>query len=272
MAGKVMLLGFGAQKAGTSWLHRHICKDSGTFGSPVKEVHFFDRWLRPDLTQDVRRIMTRLTATTRSADQRDALREHRRMVAEPATYLDYFAHNGSAAARFIDLSPAYALLERDDLLVVRDYFAAAGLAVIPFFIMRDPAARLISQQRSMKGVRGARYDLPRGVEAALANPLYVARSRYDLTLPRLWEVFGKDRVVCGFYETLFADPDRALHHLTDQLGVPWHAPKPERRVNRSGSHDEIPSALTARVRQRFAATHDFVEQHFGADVPADWQR
>ena len=49
LRGKTQILGVGAQKAGTSTLHRYLEKAPGICGTPLKEMYFFDSWLMPEL-------------------------------------------------------------------------------------------------------------------------------------------------------------------------------------------------------------------------------
>ena len=47
--GRTMILGVGAQKAGTSWLFDYLAGDPAIFAPPLKEMHFFNAWLRPGM-------------------------------------------------------------------------------------------------------------------------------------------------------------------------------------------------------------------------------
>src|SRR4051812_8296065 len=45
LRGKTLILGVGAPKSGTSWLHSYLKGDARVAVSPIKELHFFDDWL-----------------------------------------------------------------------------------------------------------------------------------------------------------------------------------------------------------------------------------
>ena len=96
--GKIFMLGIGAQKAGTSWLHDYFKKRRDVFVPPVKELHHFDARFRSDLCSDFdRRFRERYEkfrardGKSRAARKRLEILEARvRMIGDESAYRTYF--------------------------------------------------------------------------------------------------------------------------------------------------------------------------------------
>ena len=70
LEGKTLLLGVGAQRAGTTWMHDYLSRSEKIETSPIKELHFFDAWLRPDLCKQFDlSFIKRLNRLTAEADE-----------------------------------------------------------------------------------------------------------------------------------------------------------------------------------------------------------
>ncbi|QIE54601.1 hypothetical protein G5B40_03595 [Pikeienuella piscinae] len=264
-----MILGLGAQKAGSSWLFSRLAAAPEIAAPALKEWHFFDCWLRPDLTADVSRIMAqneaRIRARNPDGPRARAHAARRAALQRPAAYLEHFAA-ASAKPFMIDVSPEYALLDADDLENVAAYFRAAGVRLRPVFVMRDPVERLFSYARALGAARGK--DPARIFRAALKDPVVMARSRYETTLSALWSAFPREEVAIGFYEHLTTD-ESALAALATQIGLAPPPAAPERRVNAS-PEAALPQRDAAEARARLAPTYAFIKERLGAETPASW--
>ena len=276
--GKVMILGVGAQKAGTSWLFDYLSRDPEIFAPPVKELHFFNAWLRPHLCggyddrfkallKRVERSPNRLLQRARLA----ALRARVEMISDRAAYLRYFAKNVGDRRFMTEVSPCYSLMRNRDFEHVRDYFAAVGVTVRPILILRDPVDRHYSALRMASRDTNGRIDAKARFDATLRmRPTYL-RGRYDQTIEALWRAFGEDGVEILFYESLFADPDRRLKRVAEFTGI---APRPAdsgRRVNASPVGDELDLTQVRAAIERFKETYDFVNAHFQREKPDSWR-
>ena len=265
-----MLLGFGAQKAGTSWLHDHLARHADTAATPLKEMHFFDCWLRPDLTRDVERIMKRNeTRTAAGSPRRAAYGRRKDMLRRPERYLDEYAGVAGEDARYLlDTSPAYSLLEAEDIRIVRDYLAAAGLRMKIWFMMRDPVDRLLSHEFARRREMGAKIDPAKTLLTALDNPGWMARSRYDRTVEALRTVLPEEDLFFGFHEALH---DREVERIESWLDLPA-LPRKDRRINAARRDTEVPEAVTAEAAERLAPVYDYVTATFGDLKPDSWRR
>ena len=189
------LLGVGAQKAGTTWLHQQLQARADTDFGVLKEYHVHDARTVPALAR-FRRIEMSLSRPRSWIQPRSWMRQL--FIRQPGLYYDYFAwllrrprRNGGNVNLTGDITPSYAALSADTFQCIQASFQQRGIAVKPVFLMRDPIERLISSQRMKQrklGQRDAASEI-----AALRRRVRKApglRSGYGRTLNNLKESFG----------------------------------------------------------------------------------
>jgi hypothetical protein len=272
------LLGVGAQKAGTAWMHRYLESSPQCDPGFRKEYHVWDGL---DLPLGVP-VRTRVAQAARKAGRAleagepadgDALRRAL-FYAEPEAYFDYFTsllHRDATVRLTADITPAYAELSVQRLTAIRDGFLRRGVRPVAVYLVRDPVERIWSAVRMDRQRAGD--HAPGSAEAYVAHaatrPMYADRTRYDQTIARLEEVFGDD-VHLGFYEQLF---DRhTLAGLCAFLGVDFHEPDLDRHVNVSPkSADSLPEETVRTVAQTFPEVYAAVAARFpGLDLASLW--
>lgn len=273
-----MILGVGAQKAGTSWLFDHLASYPEVAASPLKELHFFNAWLSPRFCGGYdRRFREALARASRplprllAPARRRALAERVAMIDDRAEYLRFFARRAGDRRFLLEISPCYSMLGPRKFAVVRRYFEAAGVTVRPVFLMRDPVERHWSNLRMRERDAGGGFDARAAFLRSLDRPGEIRRGRYDFTLRALRRAFGETAVTVGFYEHVFADPETGLRPLVEGLGLVWRPADAARRVNASPRSAALSEAEIAAARARFRPVYDFVRGEFGGGTPAAWR-
>jgi hypothetical protein len=266
LAGKTFVVGIGAQKAGTTWLHAYLLAHPEVAIPPIKELHYWDQLYRPDLCGDWNQRFARQLGE--ADEQQDeavtrALSDRLRMTCE-ADYMRFFASRVPPGAKaFGEITPSYALLPVEGFARLR----AQHESVKVIYILRDPVARfwsgVVHEARTDPSVLAvAEFDV------ALSDPRHVERTRYDLTLQRLDAVFDERDIAIEFYETLFTEP--AIERISRAIGI---EPRPAAfgwRVNVSRDAPPLTPRRAEIVRERFATVYDYCRRRFGARVPSSW--
>ena len=245
----IFLLGVGAQKAGTSWLHDQLNRRQDANFGFCKEYHVFDA-----LTLD---------AFSRYRPQSPPLWRWRtwrreRFFQDPNRYFDYFTGLLSRPGCRLsgDITPSYACLSADTLQWIGDAFKERSIRTCPVFILRDPIERLLSQQR-MQLRKKKKLNPANELRAfnKLADKLEQhpsLRSDYVSTLHSLSESFAKEDICLLLFEQLF---DTSSHHrLYEQMSLPYQPMDIAKKVNASSSNTPVPKDLLARIGRTQAST------------------
>ena len=267
------LLGVGAQKAGTSWLHDQLNRRKDADFGFLKEYHVFDALELEHFSSFRPKNPTPLKwRTWRRA----------RFMEQPERYFDYFASRLKPSHIRLtgDITPSYAGLSAQSFQRIKDAFKERGVQLRAVFIMRDPVERFLSQQRMQLRKRGLlkpEHEIEHLDKASLKllkreSP----RSDYPATLDALRNGFAESEIFIGLYETLFT---AATHReLCWCLGIPEQIPDLSHRVNASQATTSVPPELLHHLSRHFAplvtAVQDRcpdlkVEQHWA--TAATWR-
>ena len=244
---KTFLLGVGAQKAGTSWLHDQLNhRKDADFGF-LKEYHVFDALELEHFSSFRPKNPTPIQwRTWRRA----------RFMERPERYFDYFASRLKPSQIRLtgDITPSYAGLSAQSLQRIRNAFSQRGVQTRAVFIMRDPVERFLSQQRMQLRKRGLLKPEHESEHLRKASLKLLKRSSprsdYPATLDALRNGLATSEVFIGLYETLFTEGDhRALCRC---LNIPEQIPDLSHRVNASQTTTVVPRDVLQRLGQHFS--------------------
>ena len=258
MASEVtFLLGVGAQKAGTSWLHDQLQRRSDADFGFLKEYHVFDALeLKRFASFRPKRPSPLKWRTWRRA----------RFIARPERYFDYFASRLKPPQIRLtgDITPSYAGLSSESYQRIQKAFAQRGVQTRAVFIMRDPVERFLSQQRMQLRKRGLltpEHEIEHLNKASLKLLKRESqRNDYPATLDALRGGLAKSEIFIGLYETLFT----ATTHrkLCRHLGIPEQVPDGSHRVNASQATTSVPLEVLQRLGQHFSPLVAAVQKRY----------
>lgn len=265
------LLGVGAQRCGTTWLHTYLAGHPAVFMSPFKELHVFDAMFAPELSgynrekrfDELRTLLGRMLQGERVAknDLMLAIESYDLSLGEN-TYLAHFKRRVRPEHRVMgEITPSYSLIPSTGFRHIRDFLVKAGLEPKVIFIMRDPVERLYSQLRFNERRGVAR--VADALASALDRPGIMFRTRYDLTLASLDEAFGDGEVLLLFYEELFQDSSVA--GICRFLDVDVRPADFSTRVNAAPDTGEIDPEFRRAARERLDVVYQTCAERFGRD-------
>ena len=203
----------GAQRAGTTWLHRVLRQHPSLWLPPVKELHYFDR------------LEIKRTILDPKERRRVGLKQLLSLDPWLVSYWlrarsdEWYARlfRGAKAKGLVagEITPAYATL--DALVLRRIKRLNDNIKLI--FVMRDPVERAWSavNNAAKKGAADAssvEKSIKRARESGAA-----ARSAYADTIKRLEAVFPANQVHYCFFEDLRDRPEALTSDLFSFLGV-----------------------------------------------------
>ena len=252
----VFLLGLGAQKAGTSWLHAQLNRRRDADFGFLKEYHIHDALTLPTAGFSGRRGRSLLKPRTW---------RRQRFLERPERYYAYFTsllkHPGIRLTG--DITPSYSGLSSNPLQAIQRGFAPQDIPVRPVFLMRDPIERIISSlrmHRRKQGLRDSAGEIQALHQLCHERPERInLRSDYGHTLTAMQNSFGLKHCFIGTYEQLFHQDCWA--ELCRFLGVRYQEPKWEQRVNASRTDTDLPEELLKLLGQWQGPTLAAVQFH-----------
>ena len=278
---RTFLLGVGAMKAGTTWLHDHLAASPQCTPGLRKEYHVFDSLDLPREPYLLHRVVAKAHASLEEVAQGrptdPTFLVQAAMIADEQLYFDYFTalFARSPQTRLtLDITPGYALLSPARLAGIRSSFEQRGVRAVAAYLLRDPVERIWSQVRMQKRRRpdhnpDTAEDL---VAQRYAEPSYADRSRYETTVRNLDEAFG-ELAHFAFYEELF-DPATAASEtarLSAFVGIDDREPDLGAQFNVSPRTAELPEATVRAVVEHLRPTYEFVASRFPErDLPRIW--
>jgi hypothetical protein len=258
-------LGIGAQKAGTTWLHKMLSMHDEIWLPPLKELHYFDRKFPAQevgsapISKPQQRIIAAHILTRLRRINPAKLREHLRVRKWPDLvweirfltgdwsdewYATLFESAGERLAG--EITPAYSCLSERAIFHIHSLMPAAKLILL----LRDPIERAWSHanmdlthptKRNARMVSGSEYKAHFNGSASRLRGDYLGIIRRWLTH------FPEDQLYIGFFDEIASSPDNLLTSIFQFLGVSAtasHIPHTIRTRINAGVHEKtIPSQL-----------------------------
>ena len=268
MTKPIFLLGVGAQKAGTTWLHEYLESLPEVDLGFMKEYHVFDQNYVRDTTPAIKKRFENYLDSFFGSDLLSLRHKFRRNHKHYFSYFRKLVDSSDQVFITGDITPSYAALPVKVLQYIKSSLEKNGFRVRVVFLMRDPVARCISANRMYSSPRLLDSPGDAALEAELLAKKYQQtrfqiRTRYDNTIGNLEQVFTPDELYLGFYEELFSD--KAISEICSFLELPFRPGKYEQVVHGSLVKSELPETVKAQVRSYYSEVYDFVLNRFGHD-------
>jgi len=260
----------GGQKCGSTWMRAQLAKAPGSDFGRLGEYQVWEA--------DLGSVFARYRVAEPTAFEKIKAEARRRVGASiPANYLrwrlqtnrdEYFQYfaallDANRTTRTGDITPSYAALPASMLgRCIREGFAQRDITVKTLFAMRDPVARL----RSHLNMDIAKGRIPKGNEADQLVGFFpsaeaAARSRYDLTLAALAQVFPREDSFICLFEELFTPT--GIADFADFAGIRIASDAGQIRVNaRRSEKSPLPEQLEAQIARHYAPVYHAAAQLF----------
>ena len=243
----VFLLGVGAQKAGTSWLHQQLGARLDTDFGFLKEYHIFDALYHPEYA---------CFKPKQPKPWKWRTWQRNRFIDNPERYFDYFAKKLSRKKIYLtgDITPSYACLTAKTYQFIRNGFNRRNILIRSVFFMRDPIERFLSQHRMQLRKMGKlkpEYESDYLRDASIKLPMRnCLRSNYPSTIDALKDGLNIDEIFIGLYETMFLPSEH--NRLCNFLQIREQESNMTKRVNSSPATTVVPEDVLIRLGNYFA--------------------
>jgi hypothetical protein len=283
---KLFILGVGAQRAGTTWVHEQLQRCAGVNMGFTKEYHIFcnkkkslrGQWRRHRRQQE--QLKASFGSTRRfSHEEFLALPTEQKqllMRVRHHHYVDYFDRlvaNNPTIHTTGDISPYYAQLHADRLRYIRRQLRRRGFTVKLIFLLRDPVDRIQSQLRLIWRDQ-IQESIGRQTDPDIALALHFRsrgierHTRYENTLAAIEAAFPPEDVLVEFHERLFQSDSHNRLASFLQLDLPM--PEWSEKVNAAPGPMPHNQALLEEVARHYGATYAACRDRFGTLVDELW--
>ena len=268
-------VGIGAQKAGTTWLHRNL-QVHPQIHMPRKEVHYFDRKMN-----DGSNVLTRLFGRTRNDEQwrRQVKRIPLQLLKNPSLQelrwnLRYYTRayddrwysqvfEPKKAKVSGEITPAYSVLDKAKVAHAHRLMPDTKL----IFFMRNPIERVWSQtvmslDKVEKGsaVSASEDELSKKISRDSSYKL----SNYLRTLENWGSFYPEEQIFVGFLEDVSLFPEELLGRLYDFLGVdPHFDPRLTGKKIHTRSEATMPTSVAVQLARGYHEEISRLSERFG---------
>ena len=247
---RTFLLGVGAQKAGTTWLHRYLVSSPNVAQTILKEYHIWDglyipssaHWLKPPKGVKSPGDLIRYS-----------------LQRNPEHYFKYFCEvlDKTSKRTTCDITPSYAGLNRIIFNHIKTQFEKEGILTKAIFLMRDPVERCWSAARmNSRNTFGHTNVTSEMLLTRIMSDGYQIKTRYDLTIEELEASFDSDNVFIGLYERL-ADIDQ-LSSLSKFCNVDVRPALMNEKHNVSPKVSQLDINVARKIARHYQGVYEFV--------------
>jgi len=274
---KTLLLGIGAQKAGTTWLADYLSSHPDVYIPPLKELHYFDHRYGPEFIphdQLIARCEQRIEKLHQMNEEMGGRSPELTMRLEFATdrlamfrarmsYIDFFHKRVGEQKVFAEITPGYQLLDARVYRMMNEVHPEVRFV----FIMRDPIDRSWSHYR-MARRRQTEIAASRDFSRVMSRPQIMMRSDYRRTIEELEKAVPKERVKYLFFEDLFTP--EAVKDITGFLRIQDWPANYDSKSNVGAPADLEPDVAKLAYDQ-FRFVYEYVAERFADRLPQRWR-
>ncbi len=268
-------IGIGAQKAGTTWLHRNLQAHPEVWMPPIKELHYFDekaeledgfvsrlRGDRPADTRWRRQIRGRFRRPLERLSSRELAWDLRYFFGRPndGWYASLFEPGRGKVTG--EVTPDYAILGKEGVARVHGLMPDAKIV----FMMRNPVERPWSVMNMGLRIRGkSSEDVPiKNFRRQVKNRRVRRMTDYLQTLETWGAFYSEDQIFVGFLEDIHFFPEETLRGLYRFLEIdPSVASGVIRERVHTGSVTTMPSWLAVHLARTYREDTKHLEERFG---------
>jgi hypothetical protein len=268
-------LGIGAQKAGTTWLHRSLQAHPQIWMPKEKELHYFDEKARleggivsrlfGDRPADMRwrrQFKARFKRRPKKLTWQDVSWDLKYFFGRPSDEWYASLFEGGKGKTTGEMTPDYSMLDKDRIAHVHEIMPHARI----IFLMRNPIERPWSVIDMGLRITGrAREDVPdKKFYRQFNNRRVGLMTNYGRTLENWGSFYPDDQIFVGFLEDIHLFPEELLRRVYEFLGVDLSKKyRVIRRKIHPGSQDTMPTRFAVYLARSYHEPLKALSERFG---------
>lgn len=270
----IFVLGLGAQKAGTTWLHDALSSAPDADFGTLKEWHILDAMYliskesqKISLTSVISRALKEIIHSGKPGAE-----NYKRYIMQKSIsdYANEFAKKINKDVTWTgDITPSYSGLPLHALTDVKNEFKKRNIEARAIFLMRDPVERAKSQIRMRRSYR-RKNEIPdknqsfeEEVIELLSSVVAREKGQYSRIIRDSCHAFGKDNVFFSLYETFFTTAE--YRRLEKFLGRELGPANFDKKLNSSVTFESCSTETERQIACYFEEAYVAAEALFGRD-------
>ena len=251
--GKAFILGLGAQKCGTTWLHQLLSQDAHFAAGLMKEYHVWDALDIPVLYGN----------RTRPIHGNEARKIRHAMQNREGFYFEYFSSLLEGPATITaDITPSYSGLSLWRLARIKAGFEQREIDCKTVFLIRDPVERdksavhfNLNRNSRSEGISPGTQDFCKALSQYYMSSHAKLRSSYHETITNIQNCFDPANVFIGIYESMFEPENVEKLCAFLRIGVPPGFSKI--KYNETGGARPSCPDLELQMRSHYRDVYEF---------------
>lgn len=268
---RTFYLGLGAQKAGTTWLFRQICKAENFRPGLCKEYHLFDylHLGREGARANASKRIKNFDNWNRTISFKNKCELIDSFYDDQSRYYQYMDSLLAKEEHFtVDITPSYCGLSAEVLSVIKEEFNKRDILVKVIFSMREPICRLdseirMAQRRRANNEQLSNREIINKMENRASNKDEI-QGKYGYTVGQIDNVFKESEVLYVFFEDLFSGA--YSDKLASFFSLPAELFDIDQKINSFERSLRFPIEQLEKWRLYFDSEYQFVESRFNFDT------
>ena len=270
---KINFIGIGAQKAGTTWLHKRLSELPDFSHTPLKELHYFDRSKKyPSIqklteTYTIKRIINplwlfkALKQTYLKRNTNEERKWYKKWYFSNYNndwYLSLFDNLQNIKG---EITPSYSMLDIED---IKEMHSIAPDAKI-IFLIRNPIERAWSQYRFQHKKKNDKdFEF---IINFIDSETQELRSNYKRTIENYLLYYKKEQFKVFFFDEIINTPNNLLHKIVEYLGGNTQNIDKYCNVNLKVNISrkiQIPSEVLQHLKAKYKSDIIYLNQKYGS--------
>ncbi|MCB0381791.1 MAG: sulfotransferase domain-containing protein [Psychroserpens sp.] len=265
---QIDFIGIGAQKSGTTWLFKCLSNLPEFELLPIKELHYFDRdttYPTPNTLSETH-LKNRITDITflTTALKSITYQFKKKSLKKVKFYLKWYFSNydddwylslfNDIEGHKGEITPSYSILEQDD--VIKMHQLAPNAKIILLF--RNPIDRAWSHYRfKLQNSDDFNPESKLNTETIIQfieSEEQSLRSNYLRTIENYSNVYPKNQILIGFYDSIYENPEALIHNITEFIGGESSVDYSNldlRRVENKSIHIDYPKEIEQYLKDKY---------------------
>lgn len=267
---KPLIVGIGAQKAGTTWLSQMLAQHPQVWLPPFKEVQFFNHRFIPEHREW---LPWHFRRARQNQEKRFAAKglpvppemdEWLGRITRGEMFTNHWYKQVFAPAPEstlpCDITPEYSTLPEEGVAFVAEFLPRARF----IYIIRHPVDRAVSQLKMNLTRRNRRPGTVAAWMAEIEDPVLYDRGDYATYVPRWTAHFSPEQLLILPFGVIASNPAALMRRIEAHCGLAPHSYRNLTTKVFAASKDlSCPPEVRAELRRRLEPQFAFIEQTFG---------